>query len=50
MKCLDGKDGEGMGIGLPDGLQLVWNNRLRNTAGRASWKSYVDDFDSTSCR
>jgi hypothetical protein len=27
---------------LPDGIQLNWNNKLRNTAGRASWKTYVD--------
>lgn len=39
MRCADddGKDGEVRG--LPDGLQLVWNNKLRNTAGKASWKS-----------
>lgn len=29
---------EGVGIGLPDGIKIVWNNRLRNTAGRANWK------------
>lgn len=37
MECLDG-EGEGQEQGLPDGLSLVWNNKLRNTAGRASWK------------
>ncbi|GJN88204.1 hypothetical protein Rhopal_001169-T1 [Rhodotorula paludigena] len=30
--------GEGEGEGLPDGIEVVWNKRLRNTAGRASWK------------
>ncbi|GAA5951299.1 hypothetical protein JCM3765_002438 [Sporobolomyces pararoseus] len=24
--------------GLPEGLEIIWNNRLRNTAGRAKWK------------
>ncbi|GAA5854871.1 hypothetical protein JCM8547_004102 [Rhodosporidiobolus lusitaniae] len=33
------EEGEGQGgKGLPDGVEVVWNNRLRNTAGRASWK------------
>ncbi|TNY19131.1 SprT-like family-domain-containing protein [Rhodotorula diobovata] len=27
------------GKGLPDGIEVAWNKRLRNTAGRASWKS-----------
>ncbi|GAA5990588.1 hypothetical protein JCM10908_003143 [Rhodotorula pacifica] len=27
------------GKGLPDGIEVVWNARLRNTAGRASWKT-----------
>ncbi|GAA5934386.1 hypothetical protein JCM3775_000343 [Rhodotorula graminis] len=30
---------ESGGEGLPDGIEVVWNKRLRNTAGRASWKS-----------
>ncbi|GAA5847871.1 hypothetical protein JCM9279_006676 [Rhodotorula babjevae] len=30
---------ESGGKGLPDGIEVVWNKRLRNTAGRASWKS-----------
>ncbi|GAA6055423.1 hypothetical protein JCM3770_006986 [Rhodotorula araucariae] len=30
---------DGGGKGLPDGVEVVWNKRLRNTAGRASWKS-----------
>ncbi|BGP37544.1 hypothetical protein JCM10450v2_001459 [Rhodotorula kratochvilovae] len=30
---------DGGGQGLPDGIEVVWNKRLRNTAGRASWKS-----------
>ncbi|GAA6033333.1 hypothetical protein JCM8097_006697 [Rhodosporidiobolus ruineniae] len=29
----------GKGKGLPDGIEVVWNNRMRNTAGRASWKT-----------
>ena len=29
---------EDEGRGLPEGLEIVWNNRLRNTAGRAKWK------------
>lgn len=29
---------EGSGRGLPEGIEVVWNARLRNTAGRASWK------------
>lgn len=34
-------EGEGEGEGLPDGIEVVWNKRLRNTAGRASWKRCV---------
>lgn len=30
---------EGVGEGLPDGMEIKWNNKLRNTAGRASWKT-----------
>jgi len=33
--------GDGGGKGLPDGLEVVWNNRLLKTAGRAKWKSYA---------
>ncbi|KAM0751945.1 hypothetical protein T439DRAFT_347627 [Meredithblackwellia eburnea MCA 4105] len=29
---------EGEGEGLPEGIEIVWNRRLANTAGRASWK------------
>ncbi|GAA6025933.1 hypothetical protein JCM8202_005792 [Rhodotorula sphaerocarpa] len=29
---------KGSGPGLPEGIEVVWNARLRNTAGRASWK------------
>ncbi|GAA5979850.1 hypothetical protein JCM11641_002717 [Rhodosporidiobolus odoratus] len=32
-------EGAGGGKGLPDGIEVVWNKRLRNTAGRASWKT-----------
>ncbi|KAL8291530.1 hypothetical protein RQP46_002508 [Phenoliferia psychrophenolica] len=28
----------GSGPGLPDGIEIRWNNRLLNTAGRAIWK------------
>ena len=28
--------------GLPDGIKILWNNRLRNTAGRAKWERSVD--------
>ncbi|GAA5867763.1 hypothetical protein JCM3774_003404 [Rhodotorula dairenensis] len=31
--------GGSAGKGLPDGIEVVWNARLRNTAGRASWKT-----------
>ncbi|GAA5944154.1 uncharacterized protein JCM15063_000163 [Sporobolomyces koalae] len=37
LKCLDRAD-EYRGEGLPEGLEVVWNSRLRNTAGRAKWK------------
>lgn len=37
LKCLD-TEGEYNGPGLPQGLEVVWNARLRNTAGRARWK------------
>ncbi|GAA6020170.1 hypothetical protein JCM11491_005553 [Sporobolomyces phaffii] len=37
LRCLDG-EGEYSGAGLPPGLEVVWNARLRNTAGRAKWK------------
>ncbi|GAA5913372.1 uncharacterized protein JCM6883_003056 [Sporobolomyces salmoneus] len=37
LKCLD-QEGEYNGMGLPEGLEVVWNARLRNTAGRARWK------------
>ncbi|GAA5954709.1 hypothetical protein JCM8115_004666 [Rhodotorula mucilaginosa] len=33
------KGGESEGKGLPDGIEVVWNARLRNTAGRASCKT-----------
>ncbi|GAA5991592.1 hypothetical protein JCM5350_002626 [Sporobolomyces pararoseus] len=33
----DGDDDDDV-RGLPEGLEIVWNNRLRNTAGRAKWK------------
>ncbi|POY76088.1 hypothetical protein BMF94_0811 [Rhodotorula taiwanensis] len=30
---------DAVGDGLPEGIEVVWNARLRNTAGRASWKT-----------
>ncbi|ORY90850.1 SprT-like family-domain-containing protein [Leucosporidium creatinivorum] len=36
-KCNDGP-GEATGVGLPSGIEVRWNKKLRNTAGRASWK------------
>ncbi|KAI5478784.1 SprT-like domain containing protein [Pseudohyphozyma bogoriensis] len=42
LKCLDG-EGEYSGPGLPDGLEVRWSNRLRNTAGRATWKKVTLD-------
>lgn len=36
-KCIDGP-GEATGVGLPSGIEIKWNKKLRNTAGRASWK------------
>ncbi|GAA5877455.1 hypothetical protein JCM1840_006105 [Sporobolomyces johnsonii] len=38
LRCLD-PEGEYGGPGLPDGIEVVWNGRLRNTAGRARWKT-----------
>lgn len=40
VRCLDA-DGEANGPGLPEGITINWNNKLRNTAGRASWKKCV---------
>ncbi|KAM0792854.1 hypothetical protein ACM66B_002618 [Microbotryomycetes sp. NB124-2] len=37
LKCLDGPD-QFTGPGLPEGLTVTWNARLRNTAGRANYK------------
>lgn len=31
----------GEGEGLPDKIEVRWNAKLRNTAGRASWKTCV---------
>ena len=39
LRIVKGKGGESVGKGLPDGIEVVWNARLRNTAGRASWKT-----------
>ncbi|GAA5951162.1 hypothetical protein JCM21900_004361 [Sporobolomyces salmonicolor] len=38
LRCLDPEE-EYRGPGLPDGIEVVWNGRLRNTAGRARWKT-----------
>jgi hypothetical protein len=48
LECLDQrhedeKEGEGV-KGLPEGLEVVWNARLRNTAGRAKWKKCVSSL------
>ncbi|KAK4056309.1 hypothetical protein OIO90_002753 [Microbotryomycetes sp. JL221] len=45
LKCLDSPE-EFTGPGLPEGLSVNWNTRLRNTAGRASWKT-VKNSDGT---
>ncbi|GAA5820099.1 hypothetical protein JCM10212_000442 [Sporobolomyces blumeae] len=39
LTCLDREEGESRGEGLPNGIEVVWNARLRNTAGRAKWKT-----------
>ena len=40
LRCLDG-EAEENGEGLPSDIAINWNNKLRTTAGTASWKKSV---------